>query len=99
MTTPSPVRLTKPLLREIGEGCLFLGGDGQGLEALENDPVAQANRPRGKTGGFDTSHLSRYEGTNFIQWHGRKADGRFYPYGSIMQLTRAGIAALKESGT
>lgn len=85
-----------PLLKEIGEGCLYLGGDGQGLGPLRDDPVAKANAPAGgyKKHGFDTAHLSRYDGTDFIQWQGRKRDGFFHAYGKIMQLTKAGKKAL-----
>lgn len=74
-------------LIEIGDGSLFLSGNGQGLNDLEKDPVAISNRPDSfHESGFDTAHLSRYEGTDFVQWYGRKADGCFHPWGKIMQI-------------
>lgn len=72
-------------LEIAGEGCLYLSGNGQGLQQLERDPVAQTEKPPA-TGWCDTSHLSRYDGTDFVQWVGRKADGRFHPWGKIMRL-------------
>jgi len=74
-----------PKLQEIGEGTLFLNGNGQGLEELSKNPLAQANKPPA-AGWCDTCHLSLFEGTNFVQWFGRRSDGRFYPYGKIMQI-------------
>lgn len=95
MTSPSQEKRTA-LLVEIGEGCLFVGGDGQGLEALKDEPVVKANAPSGgyKKHGFDTAHLSRYDGTDFVQWQGRKRDGCFHAHGKIMKLTPAGKKAI-----
>jgi hypothetical protein len=80
---------------EAGEGSLYVGGNGQGLEPLQDCPVAQSNRP-GPSFRCDTSHLSLMDGTELIQWHGRKADGCFHPHGKFLRLTDAGIAHLQE---
>ena len=77
------------LLEIIGEGCLYLSSNGQGFGSLESDQIARANRPP-VVGWCDTCHLGQYEGTDFFQWHGRRADGYFHPYGKIMRLTEAG---------
>lgn len=73
-------------LKVVGEGALYLSGNGQGLRDLETDPVAKANRPPVIGSGFDTCHLTLYDKTNLVQWVGRRSDGRFYPHGKIMQL-------------
>ncbi len=79
------------LAEEIGEGFLYINGDGQGLEAIKNDLVICANRPLPyKKSGFDTAHVIRYAGTDLLQWYGRRRDGRFHPWGKIMRLTKAG---------
>ncbi len=67
------------------------GGSGQGdlIQALAKTPLARAQvmplyrerRPR-----FDTIHLSRYTGTDYVQWHGRASDGHFHPFGEILQI-------------
>lgn len=80
---------------EIGEGTLYLGGDGQGTEVLYDCPVAQRNRP-GRSFGHDTANLYLLNGTEFFQWSGRKSDGRFWPHGKILRLTKAGIHRLRE---
>jgi hypothetical protein len=84
---------TEPLLQEIGDGTLYLGGSGQGYEVLQRCPVARANRP-GPKARIDTAYICRFDGTDFFQWTGRKADGYFHPFGKIMRLTDAGRAAL-----
>ena len=88
----------KPLVREIGDGCLCINSDGQGLGPLKNDFVVKANAPTGgyKNHGFDTAHLTRYDGTDFIQWVGRRSDGCFHAWGKLMQLTDDGRAALTQ---
>lgn len=96
MTTdpaPTPMKADE-LTEEIGEGFLKLGGSGQGLEALHACPVVKKNRPVFHRAKIDTAHLSRYDGTDFFQWHGRKVDGYFYPFGKILRLTAAGRRAL-----
>lgn len=85
--------MSKALLKEIGDGSLWLGGSGQHTEPLRTDPVAKANQPP-VSGRCDTCYLLQYEGTEFIQWVGRRSDGRFHPYGKILQLTDAGHALL-----
>lgn len=82
-------------LEEIGEGWLALGGDGQGLEIFNDDLIAKLNAPKRKD-RVDTAHLSRLEGTDFVQWYGRKSDGYFWPIGRIMRLTKVGKAALEK---
>lgn len=78
-----------PHLEEIGEGWLSLGSDGSGLEIFDGDPVAKLNAPTRKD-RVDTAHLARLNGTDFVQWYGRKSDGCFWPIGRIMRLTYAG---------
>lgn len=70
--------------------------NGQGLEPLYVDPIAQANKPAGgyKRHGFDTFHLSRFDGTDLVQWYGRRISGYFYPYGKVMRLTEEGLKAI-----
>ena len=78
-------------LEEIGEGTLYLGSTGVsrlGLGHLESDPIAKKNQPP-LTGWCDTSYLSRYDGTDFFQWHGRRSDGMFHPYGKIMRIAQS----------
>lgn len=79
---------------EVGEGRLYLSGDGQGTECLHGCPVAQRNRP-GRSFGHDTANLYLLSGTEFFQWAGRKADGCFHDHGKILKLTKAGVAELK----
>jgi hypothetical protein len=86
----------KPLVEEIGEGALWLGSNGQGLGAVERDPVVIKNRP-GRGSGFDTAHLVRYDGTDFCQWQGRRSDGCFHASGKILRLTAAGKRALRKA--
>ncbi len=84
------------LVEEIGEGRLYLSGNGQGLDAIKDAPTVLQNRPGSyKQSGFDTAYVSRYEGTDFLQWYGRRADGCFHPYGKLMRLTKAGKAAIQ----
>ncbi len=96
----APVRAgptaTVALLQEIGDGTLYLGGSGQGYEVLQRCPVAQANRP-GLKARVDTAYICRFDGTDFFQWYGRKADGYFHPFGKIMRMTEAGRAVLKRA--
>lgn len=84
----------KPLVEIIGEGCLYMSGDGQNLTCLKNDEIVKAQRP-GVRSHFDTAYVTRYEDTDFVQWYGRKSDGRFHPWGKIMRLTPAGKKAAK----
>ena len=83
-------------LEEIGEGWLALGGDGQGLEIFQSDIIAKINAPT-RRDRVDTAHLSRLGDTDFVQWYGRKADGRFWPIGRILRLTNAGKKLLAET--
>jgi hypothetical protein len=87
-----------PHLKEVGEGWLSLNGDGQGMEIFRDDPIAILNAPKRKD-RVDTAHLSRLGNTDFVQWYGRKADGRFWPIGRILQLTEAGKRLLEMSKT
>lgn len=88
--------MTEGFLEEIGEGALYLGGNGQGTSWLRDDPVAKRNRPGAKA-RVDTAYISKYDGTDFYQWFGRRADGYFHPFGKIMRLTTAGRAALAKA--
>lgn len=77
--------------------CRSKSGCGQGdlLRELSRTPLARSEygRPR----GIDAAHLLRFDGTDFCQWFGRRADGRFYPFGRIMQIVRIqSSAALSE---
>jgi len=85
-----------PHLKEVGEGWLSLGSDGQGMEVFRDDPIAILNAPKRKD-RVDTAHLSRLGNTDFVQWYGRKSDGRFWPIGRILQLTEAGKRLLEIS--
>lgn len=87
--------MARALLEEAGTGALWLSSDGRGLCCLECDPVAQANRP-GVRAPFSERFLVRYDGTDFVQWHGRGPDGHMHPHGAILQLTRAGKSALRK---
>ncbi len=68
---------------------------GQGMEIFEDDLIAKMNKPTRKD-RVDTSHLSRLDGTDIVQWYGRKSDGRFHPIGRIMRLTQVGKERLLE---
>jgi hypothetical protein len=85
-------------LEEIGEGWLALGSDGSGLEIFHDDLIAQMNKPSRKD-RVDTAHLARLEGTDFVQWYGRKADGSFWPIGRILRLTPFGKNRLYQART
>ena len=56
-----------PHLKEVGEGWLSLGSDGQGMEVFRDDPIAILNAPKRKD-RVDTAHLSRLGNTDFVQW-------------------------------
>ena len=86
----------EPLFVEIADGSLRGGGSGQHTAPLERCPVAQENRPP-LTGWCDTCHIVQYDGCEVFQWFGRRADGRFYPYGRMMRLTEAGRVALAKA--
>lgn len=91
----------EPYFTPAGEGWLALDGDGQGLDAVKDDPLVRKQidgLTRAQRRLYDTAHLSRYVGTDFLQWYGRKADGRFYPFGEILRLTEAGKRALSGKG-
>ena len=77
--------MTKTILKEIGEGFLYLDVDGTDNEYLEDHKVAIRNRPP-FVGWCDTSYIANYKGTNFYQWFGRRSDGAFHHYGKIMML-------------
>ena len=74
---------------EAEEICRSKSGSGQGdlLRELSRTPLARSEygRPR----GIDTAHLIRFDGTDYCQWYGRRADGRWYPFGRIMQIIRS----------
>lgn len=88
--------MSRVLVKVVDREPPRVGSDGQGLEALKDDETVRANRPYGsyKKHGFDTAHLTRYNGTNFVQWVGRRRDGYFHPWGSLMRITAAGLRAL-----
>lgn len=79
---------------EVGEGCLFVGGCGQGTDPLRGCPIAKRNAPTRKD-RIDTAYISKLDGLPLFQWYGRKSDGCFHPIGKILRLTRAGFEALK----
>ena len=72
------------------------GGSGSELtEKLAVTPLARAELEDGwcnksKRDGvkLDALHLSRYDGTNYVQWFGRGPDGRYYPFGRLMLIVR-----------
>ena len=77
-------------LRVIGHGALYLGSNGQKARDLRDDPLAKEHAPKSyKESGFDTAHLGQYDGTNFAQWHGRRRDGCFHPWGPIFEIYEA----------
>jgi hypothetical protein len=61
-------------------------GNGQGdlMRAFEKLPIAQAEC--GNPKHLDAIYLSHYAGTDYVRWHGRASDGRFYPIGRIMEI-------------
>ncbi len=63
------------------------GTNGQGdlMRELSAHPVAKEERA-GKGRGYDHIHLGRYDGTDYVQWHGRSASGYHHPIGRIMQI-------------
>ena len=77
-----------PHLEIVGNGALNLNGDGQSVPAwCKDDPLAKQYAPKSyKKTGFDTAHLSRYVGTDFIQWYGRRADGYFHAWGPVFKI-------------
>lgn len=79
-------------LEDMGPGNLCLSGDGQGLEDLADDAVALKYEPKGAAQGFDTFHMKRFEGTDLVQWFGRRSDGRFHPWGNMMRIVEAKLS-------
>ena len=68
-----------------------VSGQGGLIGALQKSPLARAERASYKRGDVDNSYLYRFDGTDYCQWFGRKADGRFHPLGRIMQIIKAGV--------
>lgn len=71
-----------------------LGGSGQGLliDWLERrDPVARAERAEAIAAARRMDHvcLIRYDGTDVVQWHGRRTSGFFNPFGRPMRIVGA----------
>lgn len=66
--------------------CQSTGTNGQGelMQQLSRHPVARAELGRPK--GYDHIHLGRYDGTDYVQWHGRSGSGYHHPIGRIMQI-------------
>jgi hypothetical protein len=62
-----------------------------GLDFLAISPLAVAERG-GRVGGADASYLSRFEGTDLVQWYGRRSDGCWHPIGRIMKIYRVADA-------
>lgn len=87
------------LVKELEIDSPKLGSNGQNLEPLLNDSIVLSNKPQGgyKKHGYDTYHLTRYEETNLVQWVGRRSSGYFYPSGKVMEITSAGLKALKQN--
>ena len=74
-----------------------LGGSGAGLDHLRRHPLARAEYERGIGKGrdrlrIDTSHLSRFDGTDFVQWFGRVQSGYFVPFGAVMKIVKSGVS-------
>lgn len=71
------------------EICRMLGSNGYGLDDLRQLPLAKSEyasgNPRNEL-GIDTSYLSRFDGTDYVQWFGRQSSGYFIPFGRIMQI-------------
>lgn len=67
-----------------------LGGCGQGdlINALERTPLARSERESYKRRDVDAVYLSRFDGTDYCQWVGRKGDGYFHPIGRIMRIIK-----------
>lgn len=71
-----------------------LNSDGAGLDELQRHPLAQAEYASGRGRGrdrliIDTSHLTKYDGTDYVQWVGRVASGHFVPFGRVMKIVKA----------
>jgi hypothetical protein len=86
--------MEKPLAEIAGEGCLYLSGSGKNTYVLQNDTVVKANRPPPRIRA-QAAYITRYDGTDFVQWYARQSDGCFYPHGNILRLTAAGKRLLK----
>lgn len=56
------------------------------MKELGCHAVARKERSDGKWRGYDHIHLARYDGTKFVQWHGRSASGYHHGLGRIMQI-------------
>lgn len=87
-------KASKPLVTVAGVGSLYIGGCGQYTDGLHDDPTVKKNRPDMRKERMDNVYLCRYDGTDFVQWYGRKSDGYFHPSGEIMKLTAAGKRAI-----
>lgn len=73
-------------LEIAGRGSLYLCIDGQCIDSsLERLGHIACYRPAREV---DTTYLGKYDGTQLVQWFGRRSDGIFYPYGPIFQLAR-----------
>ncbi len=76
---------------EEAEKVAKLGSSGTGLDHLRHHPLARSEYERGYGKGrnrlaIDTSHLSRFDVTEFVQWFGRFPDGYFRPFGAVMKI-------------
>lgn len=77
--------------KEAIEATMGLNGSGQGelLDVLSKTPLARSEYKSyfvGKYDRVDTAYLSRFDGTDYCQWHGRQRDGCFHPMGRILKI-------------
>lgn len=73
------------------------GSDGQDdlIERLRKDPLAvreieqEIKRLRRNKTSVDHINLTRYNGTDLVQWMGRFSNGYHYPLGALMKIETA----------
>jgi len=80
LTIPDQALAARKTVSASCSGQNYLG------EMLQRTPLAQSERGRPK--GVDAVHLKFWVGTDYCQWFGRRADGRFHPIGRIMEIIR-----------
>lgn len=61
-------------------------GQGDLMKLMSREPLAQSELGRPK--GRDHIHLGQFDGTDYVQWWGRCADGFHRPIGRIMKICR-----------
>ena len=75
---------TKTIRKSSGR----LDGTGALIMTLRALPLALAERQKARS--VDSVHLTRYVGTNYVEWVGRAASGHYVSIGNLMEIIKVG---------